>query len=419
MKLMAAALVFLLISPSLHAQAAAKVVTVPITLDHNRTIIDVYLPLADGKSKRVRAWVDNGNTQLWMTEALAKQLDLPLSGEPKPALFGQQRSVHAPDKLKIGDMTIELAGVREAQAILDRESVAPGCSAEITIPSTVLRNYDVLFDFPNRQFSIGAPGSIAFKGDSSKVLLNSQNGLIQVGGKIEGEELNLGLDLGASISLISTEQLAKWVKAQPSWPHMSGGIAAADMWGTEEERSWLVVRIPTIQFGASALKSVATAAFPDNELKWFQDRAGVPTVGLIGANALVDGRVGIDYAHSTIYVESSKRTQSTEFDVVGLILRPEADRRYTMLGVADYEGKPSVPEVNAGDVLLGVDGGPATGATMGQIWSLLGGTPGQIHTLILERDGKRFTVQAPVRRFLGTGAKPAVRKPRRNLHSRN
>ena len=34
-----------------------------------------------------------------------------------------------------------------------------------------------------------------------------------------------------------------------------------------------------------------------------------------------------------------------DFDVVGLILRPEDDGRFTILGVADLEGKPSVPEV--------------------------------------------------------------------------
>ncbi len=418
MKLAAACIAAILLSVCVHAQSTPKSVTVPITLDHNRTIIDVYVPLPDGKTERVRAWVDNGNAELWITADLAKQIGLPFTGDAKPALYGQQRSVNAPTSLQIGGMTIELSAVHEAQAILDRESVAPGCSADITLPSTVLRGYDVLFDLPNRQFTIGPPGSIAFQGDAFRVLLNSENGLVQVPTKIDGQEFHLALDLGASISLISAEQLAQWRKSHPSWPHMVGGIAAADMWGSSEEVSWELLRIPEIQFGASTLRSVATAAFPDPELKWFQNRAGLPTIGLIGANALVTDRVGIDYAQSTVYIAHTNHQAVPDMDVVGLILRPESDRRYTVLGVADYDGRPSVTEVRAGDVLVGVDGAPATGATMGQVWSLLGGAPGQVRTLTLEREGKRFTVDATVRRFLASENKP-VKSPRRNPHRRN
>ncbi len=46
-------------SPKLETES--KSATVPITLDHNRVVIDVYLPLPDGSTKRVRGWVDNGN----------------------------------------------------------------------------------------------------------------------------------------------------------------------------------------------------------------------------------------------------------------------------------------------------------------------------------------------------------------------
>jgi hypothetical protein len=37
---------------------------------------------------------------------------------------------------------------------------------------------------------------------------------------------------------------------------------------------------------------------------------------------------------------------------------------------------------------------------MGQVWSLLGGEPGQTRKLTVERDGKRSTIEATVRRFL-------------------
>jgi hypothetical protein len=408
--------VLLILTAALAAQNP-KPVTVPITLDHNRTIIDVYLPLPDGQTKRVRAWVDNGNPEMLITQGLATKLGLVSSSEQAPDSDKNETAVLPPASLQIGGMTIWFAGVKEAKS-LARDTVAPGCSAEITIPSTVLRNYDVLFDFPNRQFTIGPPRTIPFKGTNTKVLLNDQNGLIQVPSKVAGQDLNLALDIGASVSLISADQLVQWQKSNPSWPTMTGGVAAANMWGGDEETHWQVTRLPSLQFGAATLSNVATAAFPANEMKWFQNRAGVPTMGLVGANALLADRVGIDYANGTIYLERVNATSAPDMDVVGLMLRPEPDGRYTILGAADYEGKPSVPEVKAGDVLLGVDGAPATGATMGQVWSLLGGSPGQTRTLTLEREGKRLSVDATVRHFLPVSQPPA-KSPRKNPHQRN
>jgi hypothetical protein len=408
--------VLLILTAALAAQTP-KPVTVPITLDHNRTIIDVYLPLPDGQTKRVRAWVDNGNPEMLITQGLAAKLGLVSSSEQAPGSDKNETAVLPPASLQIGGMTIWFAGVKEAKS-LARDTVAPGCSAEITIPSTVLRNYDVLFDFANRQFTIGPPRTIPFKGTHTKVLLNDQNGLIQVPSKVAGKDLNLALDIGASVSLISADQLAQSQKSNPSWPTMTGGVAAANMWGGDEETHWQVTRIPSLQFGAATLTNVATAAFPANEMKWFQNRAGVPTMGLVGANALVADRVGIDYANSTIYLERVNAASAPDMDVVGLMLRPEPAGRYTILGAADYEGKSSVPEVKAGDVLLGVDGAPATGATMGQVWSLLGGSPGQTRTLTLERDGKRLSVDATVRRFL-PASQPPAKSARKNPHQRN
>ena len=123
-----------------------------------------------------------------------------------------------------------------------------------------------------------------------------------------------------------------------------------------------------------------------------------------GADALLNYRVGLDYAHSAVYFQQVSKLNLPDMDVVGLVLRPESDGSYSVLGVADYEGKPSVPEVQKGDVLLTVQGGRATGATMGQVWSLLSGSPGDTRTLVLERAGKQFTVSVPVRRFLNSSA---------------
>ena len=123
-----------------------------------------------------------------------------------------------------------------------------------------------------------------------------------------------------------------------------------------------------------------------------------PTAGLLGSEALLNYRVGLDYAHSTVYFDIGRSFNFPDFDVVGLILRPEDDGRFTILGIADFEGKPSVPQgddgVQAGDHLIAVDGIPVPGSTMGQVWSLLGGSPGTERTLTVERAGRQFTMAA-------------------------
>ena len=389
------------------AQEKSKAVTVPITLDHNRTIIDVYLPLPDGSTKRVRGWVDNGNPELEITEALAKKLGLAFRGEGKTNP-GDRRPADPPHALQIGGMTISLAGLNEAHAMVGRESIAPGSSAEINIPSTVLRNYDVLFDYPNRQFTIGPPGSISFQGTAINAQINPQNGLVQIASKIDGQDYSIAFDAGSSTSLLSGELIEKWQKAHPAWPHLTGAIGSANMWGAEEETKWQLLRLPSVDFGGAVLKHVVVAPFPQQFMPWYQERAGSPTIGLIGANAFIDSRVGVDYAHHALYIQRTQTKPAHDMDVVGLTLRPEPDEKYKVIGIVEYKGKPSVLDVNAGDVLVGVDGAPATGATMGQVWSLLGGTPGQTRTLTLERDGKRFSVDATVRRFLAleSGTQP-------------
>lgn len=411
MRLVAALVAILLLAGVAVAQPATNSATVPITLDHNRIIIDVYLPMADGSKTRVRGWVDNGNPDLWITERLAKKLGLELSGEAKPALEGQQRTSQAPREMQIGAMTISLAGIKDAHAV-DQKSIGPGLSAEINLPSKLLRSYDVLVDYPNREFTIAAPGAIHFQGTAAKVNLNSENALVQIAGTVAGEKQNFGLDLGATVSLLASDVISKWREANPTWPHMTGAIGPANLWGLEGEAEWELLRIPQMQYAGVTLTQVIAAGLPRPIMTYIEKRAGVPTIGLIGADALLNYRVGLDYTHSTVYFQQMSKFSLPEMDVVGLVLRPESDERYSVLGVADYEGKPSVPGVEKGDILLTIQGGRATGATMGQVWSLLSGSPGDIRTLVLDRAGSQITVNAPVRRFLAASetARPAKKK---------
>jgi hypothetical protein len=211
--------------------------------------------------------------------------------------------------------------------------------------------------------------------------------------------------VGSSIGFLAQEIFDKLAAAHPDWPHLTGAVGSANMWGLDEEPKWKLMRVDRVQYGPLFLTNVAMADFPKDRMAYFSKRAGIATAGLLGSNALLNYRIGLDYAHSMVYFDIGRTFNFPDFDVIGLVLRPEDDGRYTILGVADLEGKPSVPQgpdgVQPRDHLVAVNDIPVQGSTMGQVWAMLGGTPGQERKLTLERGGRQFTVVAQVQHFLG------------------
>lgn len=399
---MKSAIITLLLAVTSAAQMAPQSATVPVTLDHNRIIIDVYLPLLDGGQKRVRGWLDNGNADLWVSERVGKLMGLQPTKDSKEmeALGAKVRTVESPKEVIVGGMKIAFTGVKEAKMIT-AESIAPGSSAEINLPSTVLRNFDVIMDYVDRELTLAAPGRARFTGKSAKVFVNPPNGLVQVPATIAGKSYQLALDLGSCFSMLASDPFQQLARDNPKWPRNTGAVGTELFWGMQEEAKTQALRVPAIEYGPVKLSEVGFDELPQDFLTFFRKRAGAETSGLIGGNALLNYRVGIDYAHSIVYFEERGTYVASGIDVVGITLRPELNGRYTVIGVPDYDGKPAVPEVKAGDLLVAIDKVPAKGSTMGQIWSLLGGDPGETRVLTLEREGKQLTVNATVRRFLG------------------
>jgi len=312
--------------------SAQTSVTVPVTLDHNRIIIDVRVPMPDGSTTRVRTWVDNGNPEMWITEHMAKKLGLTMRGEVKDENGLKIQSAAPPQEIRIGTLAIHPSDVKEMKVLVGRTAVGPGMSAEINLPSILLRRYDVMVDYPNREFTIGPPGSIHFAGTTVQMQLNPQNALVQISSDIAGTKDNLALDFGASYSLLASDVLARLASAHPDWPQMTGAVAAANMWGSDDEVRAQLLRIDQLKYGSLTLSRVGMESFSQSSMEWYRKRAGVSTMGLLGANAFLGCRVGIDYARSTAYFDRVAKTETPEMDVVGVILRPESDERYTICG---------------------------------------------------------------------------------------
>ena len=396
------AFVVLILTAIAVAQSGPQSVTVPAAFDQGRIVIDVDLPLPNGTTERVRGWVDNGAPDLCMNQRVAALLGLNLSCDG-PVCSAPPKSAGAPLEVAIGGMKVQLSPMTEIKVPRGKPAIGPGMSAEINIPSTILRNYDVVIDFPGREFTIGVPGSLKFNGIKSKMLVNASNGLIQLPSKIDNKNYGLGLDLGSSASFLTEELFGKLSSAHPNWAHLTGAVGPFNTGEQGDEPKWKLMRVDRIQYGPLFLTDVAVANWPTDlpNVRNTEAHGRIPGAGLLSSEALLNYRVGLDYAHSTVYFDIARTVKLPDFDVIGLILRPEDDNRFTIVGVADFEGKPSVPDVQAGDHLIAVGDNPIAEFTLGQVWSLLEGAPGQERKLTVERAGKRFTVAAKVQHFLG------------------
>lgn len=383
------------------ARAAPVSVTVPFTLDHNRILVDARLPLPGGDVVTVRAWVDNGNPDLWLTQRVAALLGLePASGKPDGEILGARvRKVRPPRQVLIGGMSIPLTGMAEAVAV-EASAVAPGSGADINIPSAALRHLDVVVDYVDRTLTLASPGHAAFAGSPGKAFVNPSNGLVQLPAAIDGEVHQLTLDVGACFSMLEADLLARLAREHPGWPGHTGAVGVEIFWGLPEEARQPALRVPSLRYGPLQLANVGFVAFPQDFIPYYRERVGAETSGLVGGDALLDYRVGIDFARALVYLERRAVTSRPAIDVVGLTLRPHLDGSYTVIGVPVHKGLPAAPRIKPGDVLLEVDGVPVQGATMGRVFGLLGGRPGEPRVLALDRDGRRLSVKAWVLRFL-------------------
>src|SRR5690242_13199955 len=113
---------------------------------------------------------------MWITEDLATKLGLTISGEIKEEDGLKVRSAPPPPTLIVGGMQLHPSDVSQVKVLLGRDAISSGMSAEINLPSTLLRHYDVQVDYPNREFTIAAPGTLKFQGTPAKVMVNEQNG---------------------------------------------------------------------------------------------------------------------------------------------------------------------------------------------------------------------------------------------------
>jgi len=271
----------------------------------------------------------------------------------------------------------------------------------------VLRRYHVVFDYPALELTVAEPGTIEPRGVAAPAAVEPRTGIVQIDAVIAGDSFSFALDNGASYSFTSLRVLERLSGRHPDWPTMTGAVGTANIWGWwPSEEAWSVMRIPEIRWGGAVLSQVGLVGLgeifgPGFDLgAWYSQKTARPVNGFLGPNAFKGFRVEIDYPNGTVYFAKGRTPIGNDMDIVGLTLRPEADGGYSVLGVARKDGRPTVPGVEPGDRLVQVGSLNTTGATMGTVVDALRGEPGDVRLLVLERAGRRWTVEARAGRLL-------------------
>ena len=384
-----------------------KSVTVPVTLDHNRMLVEAEIQQKDGRWRKAILWVDTGNPNFYLSRPLARDLGIELSTAGKTANENVNPEVPPPAGVRIGGMPLNFEGVR-SKVMFQPHWLFSTMHNDANLPSTVLKRYQIIFDYPKRQLTIAQPGSLEPRGVRSSASVNSQTGIVQIDATIDGEKFSFALDNGASYSFASLEVVERFSKRHLDWPRMTGTLGCANMWGwwPPEEQALPVMRFPEILWGQTLLTEVGIVGVPKLGPNgptlgaWYSQKASRPVDGFLGPNAFKAFRVEIDYQNGAIYLQKGAEPDVHDMDIVGLTLQPQADQSYRVIGIAKKDGRPALEGVEPGDKLLRVGNLNATGATMGTVVDALRGNPGDVCILLLERNGKPFKIEAKVERFL-------------------
>jgi hypothetical protein len=401
--LLLSGLVILLANPALGAEGASAG-TVPFIFDDNRMFAEVAFVRPDGTLRKALAFVDLGTP-------------VPVIGEGLRLELGVDRN--EPLVLRIGRLDIRLDS---SVVATDTEPSFTGRNGKATVPveailpGSVMKNYQVIFDYGKRTLTLARPGTLVPEGTAVPCRVNEKTGLISVAAEIAGHTYEMSVDSGSAYSWVRDTVARQWVIAHPAWKRGAGAVGEANMQTRPggAEAGATILRISEIRLGSLRLSQIGALGispeappFPPapgepgvqgDLFDWYSRKSPGPVIGWLGGNVLKGFRVTIDFPRHMTYWQRQRDLDPHDLDQVGVTLE-RRDTGYFIAGVAEKDGNATVQGVRAGDRLVQVDAFRLDGATRGAVFSALHGRPDSVHVLVVERDGKPVTVAAKVTAF--------------------
>jgi hypothetical protein len=378
--------------------------TVPFIFDDNRVFAELTFARPDGTLRKAVAFVDLGTPRMVIDQKLGNELQV---DQNKPLrLRVENMEIPIESSAFETDTGLGLTG-RDGKRTIPVEAILPG---------SLLKNYQVVFDYAKRTLTIAQPGTLEGKGKGVPCRVNEKTGLISVNGAIANHSYALAIDCGSAYSWIRNDVAQEWVKEHPDWKRGTGAVGEANMRTATDaaEVRATILRLPDVTFGSLQLKQIGAlgisaeappippvpgeSAVTGDFFDWYSKKAPEPVIGWIGGNVLKGFRVMIDFPRRMTYWEQQIELDPHDLDQVGVTLE-KRDTGYFIAGIAQKDGKPTVDAVLVGDRLIQVDDLQVSSATRGAIFAALHGRPGSVRTLVIERDGKRLSVPAKITAF--------------------
>ena len=378
--------------------------TVPFIFDDNRVFAELAFVRPDGTLRKALAFVDLGTPVMVLDQKLREELEI----DKKKFL-----SFRAGDlEVRVDSSAVESDSGLGATGPDDKRTMP----VEAVLSASVLKNYQVVFDYGKRTLTIATPNTLKGNGAAVPCRVNEKTGLVSVTAAIAEDAYTLAVDTGSAYSWIRADVAEQWVKAHPDWKRGTGAVGEANMQTRTDgaEASATILRLPEIRLSSLELKQIGVLGiaagappFPpapgENKVQgsffdWYSRKAPESVIGWIGGNALKAFRLMIDFPQHMTYWESENGFDPHDLDQVGVTLEKRPNG-YFVAGIAKQDGKPSVDAVRVGDKLIQIDNVIVVDATRGAVFTALHGKPGAIRMLVLERDGKRLKVPAKVSSF--------------------
>jgi hypothetical protein len=372
------------------ASAIPSTGTAPFILEGNRIYAELTFVRPDGSPRKVLAFVDLGSPSMILSQALFKELQLV-----------QQRSL----LFTVGDMSVRV----DSSAITADDwfpfSIADHRNVEALLPAGVLQRYQLILDYANCTLTLAQPGTLKVEGAPAPLRINKRTGLVVVDVGVNGETYAATIDTGSAYTWLRKNTAQKWLKVHPDWQRAIGAVGPSNMRMAADgiESRGILLRIPEVKLGSLSVRQVGALAIGPSDtnwdfMDWYSQKTPVAVIGWIGGNVLRGFRITIDYPNRLSYWLPQAELDAHDLDQVGLTLEARGGE-YFVTAIVTQNGKGTVDGVQVGDKLLRIDALSTVNATWGEIFRAMHGKPGELHTLLLERTSKQFTVQATIKAF--------------------
>ena len=361
-----------------------------LIVEGNRVYAELVFVCPDGTQRPALAFVDLGSPSMIVSEALFEKLQLDQK---------QQVTFH------VGDMPVHV----EASSVT-KDSWLPfpiggNRKVEALLPAGVMRDFQVVIDYGQHSLRLAKAGTLKPEGTPVPIRVSQATGLITVHAVVDGTLYPVAIDCGSAYTWLRKTTAQTWLAVHAEWERGIGAVGPSNMRMADDgvEATGTLLRIPEIQVGSLRLTQSGALAIGPSKTKWdfmdwYSKKTPEPVIGWLGGNVLRDFRITIDYPDRKSYWLREAEPDPHDLEQVGLTLKSEQGA-YFVAAVVTQKGNATVQGVEPGDKLLEIDGQQTKAATWGAIFAALHGKPGELRALVLERDGKRFTVQARVMSF--------------------